>query len=230
MRKLTKVGYVELINWTKLTSAGLRQLVYLNCIVDTHEHLLFRIPSQRLIFFVKHLISQAHDNVPGIQVQTEMMKILKVVVTPIKEIYGVFWEELIDLVQRAWAFLDRIGDDEIPLLHASLRLFQQLKRLKQQESNDDLQDAWSEKQVSLDKGLLNLLIYLQGMALQLGVSYKRGSEISNRHIGRIARSSKDCQCSVGTTIESHNSRFYKPGPRSVSSSGFRVSGLTAVSL
>lgn len=95
-----------------------------------------------------------------------MMKILKFVITPIKEIYGVLWEELIDLVQRTWSLLDKIRDDEIPLLHASLRLFEQLKRLKYQESNDDLQDAWSEKQISLDKGLLKLLICLQGMALQ----------------------------------------------------------------
>ena len=94
------------------------------------------------------------------------MKILKFVVTPIKEIYGVHWEELINLVQRTWSLLDKIRDEEIPLLHASLRLFEQLKRLKNQESNDDLQDAWSENGISLNKGLLKLLICLQGMALQ----------------------------------------------------------------
>lgn len=143
----------------------MHQLVYLNCIVETHEEFLARIPSQRLIFFVKHLISQSHD-MSGIPIQTEMMKILKVVVTPIKEIYGVHWEELINLVQRTWSLLDKIRDEEIPLLHASLRLFEQLKRLKNQESNDDLQDVWSENGISLNKGLLKLLICLQGMALQ----------------------------------------------------------------
>lgn len=105
-----------------------------------------------------------------------MMKILKVVVEPIKEIYGVFWEELIDLVQRTWSSLDKIEDEEIPLLHASLRLFEKLKRLKHQESNDDLQDAWSENQNLLDTGLLKLLICLQGTALQLRMSYEEYSE------------------------------------------------------
>lgn len=169
IRKFTKVSKVEPINRTKLTPAGLDQLVYLNCIVAAHEDFLGRIPSQRLIFFVKNLISQAH-NVSGIPVQTEMIKILKFVITPIKGIYGVFWEELIDLVQRAWSLLDKISDDEIPLLHASLRLFDQLKRLRNQESNDDLQDAWSENQILLDKGLLELLIRLQGMPFQLSTS------------------------------------------------------------
>lgn len=94
------------------------------------------------------------------------MKILKAVLAPIREIYGAFWEELIDIVNTSWSS-DLIEDDKIPLLHASLRLFEQLKKLKFQESNDDLQDAWVEKQESLDKGLLGLLIHLQGMPLLL---------------------------------------------------------------
>ncbi|MCJ1260822.1 hypothetical protein MMC22_000685 [Lobaria immixta] len=151
-------------NFHKKTHEGLLRLVFLNCIVDTHEDFLARIPSQRLIFFVKHLISQANDGMLGISIQTEMMKILKVAIKPIKEIYGVFWEELIDLVQRTWALLDKIRDDDIPLLHASLRLFEQLKRLRHQESNDDLQDAWSENQTLLDKGLLKLLLCLQDIS------------------------------------------------------------------
>ena len=90
---------------------------------------------------------------------------------PIKGIYGVFWEELIDLVQRTWSLLDEIGDDEIQLLHASLRLFAQLKLLKHAESNDDIRDALSETKKSMDQGLLKLLMCLQGMALQLVASF-----------------------------------------------------------
>lgn len=106
-----------------------------------------------------------------------MVKILKFAIAPIKEIYGVFWEELIDLVQRTWSLLDKITDEEIPLLHASLRLFEQLKRLKHQESNDDLQDAWSENQILLDESLLKLLICLQGMALLFSHPYKKVSDL-----------------------------------------------------
>lgn len=134
-----------------------------------------------------------------------MLKILKFAMVPIKEIYGVFWEELIDLVQRTWSLLDKITDEEIPLLHASLRLYEQLKRLKYQESNDDLQDAWSENQILLDKCLLKLLICLQGMALLFRKPYKKCSKSVKRYIRRIPRTSQDCQCSIGAAIESLNS-------------------------
>ena len=150
----------------ELTVVGLRHLIFLNCIIDTHENLITKIPPQRLIFFVKHLISQFQHGKALLPIRIEMMRILKAVLAPIKEIYGVFWEELIDIVKTSW-LINHIKDDEIPLLHASLRLFEQLKKLKSQESNDDLQDAWKEKQESLDEGLLGLLIHLQGMTLVL---------------------------------------------------------------
>ena len=153
----------------KLTVAGFCQLVFLSCIVITHEEFVAKTPPQRLVFFVKHLISQLHQDVLSVPVQTEMMKILKTVLAPIKEIYGVFWNELIDAVKDSWSLVGDITDNKIPLLHASLQLFEQLKRLKSEESNDDLQDAWTQKQDSLEKGLLGLLIQLQGLPEVLNV-------------------------------------------------------------
>lgn len=123
------------------------------------------IPQQRLVFFVKHIISQVSKGISSLAIKTEILKILKVVLPPIKEIYDNFWARVIELVRESWIFNTQISDDEIPNLHASLRLFSTLKRLSAEESNDDLQDTWTDEKGSLFEGLLGLLKKLQGISL-----------------------------------------------------------------
>lgn len=148
----------------RLTITGLRDLVFLNCIVDTREDLVAQIPPLRLIFFAKHVISQFQNQETSPPIQTEMMKILKVALVPFREVSGAFWKDIIDISMSSWSN-DQIKDDEIPLLHASLRLFETLKMLTPQNSNVDLQDCLREKRELLDEGLMKLLTCLQGMSI-----------------------------------------------------------------
>lgn len=164
------VRQAELIGWFKLTSADfLRHLVLLNCIHRLHkDELLANIPKQRLIFLVKHLISKVDSSKPSfLEVQphvlSETMKVLIAVVGPLKETYGVFWEQLMDLALQTWLHSDSTQDNHVSDLFASLQLYELLKKLSHEESNDDLCDAWAENQVSLQSGLLQLLINLSSM-------------------------------------------------------------------
>lgn len=90
---------------------------------------------------------------------------MHVVFPRIKDIYGGFWEQAFEVLQQVWSSQSRFCDDEeLSLLHATLELLSTLRRLKTGDSNDDLQDAWAEKQNSLAQHLLKLLKQLQGMS------------------------------------------------------------------
>lgn len=132
------------------------------------DEFLANIPKQRLIFLVKHLISRTDSSKPSFlevpsHVLSETMKVLVAVLVPLKETYGAFWEQLLDLVLQTWLHPDLTRDNHVSALFASLQLYEQLKKLSHEESNDDLCDAWAENQVSLQRGLLQLLINLSGM-------------------------------------------------------------------
>lgn len=147
----------------------LRRLVLLNCIHRMHDdEFLAKVPKQRLIFLVKHLISQVDSSKPSFikvpsHVLSETMKVLIAVLGPLKETYGAFWEQLLDLVLQTWLRPDLAHDNHISALFAGLQLYEQLKKLNHEESNDDLCDAWAENQASLQRVLLELLTNLSGM-------------------------------------------------------------------
>lgn len=132
------------------------------------DELLAKIPKQRLIFLVKHLISQVDSSKPSfLEVQphviSETMKVLIAVAGPLKEMYGVFWEQLLDLILQTWLHSELTHDNHVSALFASLQLYELLKKLSHGESNDDLCEAWAENQASLQMGLLQLLVNLSGM-------------------------------------------------------------------
>lgn len=156
-------SYFILVTLTiPLTQTGFRQLVFLNCIIKRQEDLVIEIPQQRLVFFVKHVVSQVLKGISSKSIRAEILTSLRAILPPIKDIYDNFWAKIIDFVLELWSSQNQVGDDDIPILHSSLRLFQTLKRLGNEESNDDLEDAWKEKQGLMLEGLLNLLELLQG--------------------------------------------------------------------
>ena len=138
----------------------LMEFVLLNCVIYRPEEYVDEVPQQRLVFFVKHVVEQCQDGLlllPG--VGGEIMKALTAVLPIIKEIYGSFWADLLDIVPQVW--LGHTRDEDIYGIHSSLRLLSLLKRPDMQQSNDDLLDAWIEKRNSVVEGLVGLMIELQ---------------------------------------------------------------------
>lgn len=144
--------------FNKDPSTGQHKLLLLNAILQRLDDLLDEIPQQRLIFFVKHIISElAQATIP---IQTEMMKLLHFFLSPVKDIYGSFWADLFVLLQQIWTA--PINDEALPSLHSSLRLLSLLRKQHMQEGNDDLLDTWTENKGPVAKGLVALMGKAQG--------------------------------------------------------------------
>ena len=121
------------------------------------------VPRQRLVFAIKCVISKMQANAISTLLKTELYKVLAVLLPPVRDIYDSFWAEIFDSLLYSWSKLGPSQDIDIPLVHASLKLLDTLGQMAVQESNDDLQDAWAERQEPLMEALIGLVRKLSGM-------------------------------------------------------------------
>ncbi|KAL5334656.1 hypothetical protein BJX70DRAFT_377556 [Aspergillus crustosus] len=130
---------------------GLRKLSLLNLLVSGEEELnpLASMPTQRLIFFVKHLIQCLQSDQISLALKTEIFKGLTLALPHVKEMYGPHWEELLDILSSTWRDISG-GDGALTVLNSSFRLFTTLESIvKDEDSNDDVKDAWAERKTTL---------------------------------------------------------------------------------
>ena len=145
-----------------LTHLALRHLVILNAIIQNQEGILDDLPQQRLVFLTKHLISSLAREASA-PTTAEILKLLKIVLPTIKGIYGSHWTEILQFISTLWSESRSIDDQQLPVIHSSLRLHATLRSLiGNDEGNDDLDDAWKEALALLSMGMVNLLKQSQG--------------------------------------------------------------------
>lgn len=164
----------------------LKDIVLLNCILYRPEEYVNEIPQQRLVFFVKYVVEQLQDGLllmPGIG--GEIMKALTAVLPMIKNIYGSFWPDLLDIIPQLWS--QNTGDDGIYGIHSSLRTLSLLKRSDVQQSNDDLLDAWTEKKGLVAKGLVELMIKIEGTPDETHQPRRIVNELLSRLLSGLSR-------------------------------------------
>ncbi|EEP82339.1 predicted protein [Uncinocarpus reesii 1704] len=135
---------------------GLRKLIALNALLQGDGDFVEKIPTQRLVFLVKHLVKFLQSEEPSLRLVTEIMKVFRVVLPQLKTIYGSHWADIFAALKTLWES-DKGSDEYLPALHASLRLFSCLRKLASDESNDDLEDAWAASQKSHVEALIGLL-------------------------------------------------------------------------
>ncbi|KAM5483810.1 hypothetical protein McanCB56680_002912 [Microsporum canis] len=135
---------------------ALRQLVTANSLLHGEKNPATNIPTQRLVFLVKHLIVCLQSKKFGPGIIAEILKVLAVVLPLVKDIYGSHWSELFDFLNEFWDKGD-ISDEFLPALYSSLRLFSCLRKLATDDSNEDLEDAWKDAQKSHTENMVNLL-------------------------------------------------------------------------
>jgi len=140
--------------------AILRQLVLLNSLLYRPESYVDEVPKQRLVFFVKHVVEQLQEVLARPEVGAETMRALFEVLPAINDIYGSFWEELLELIPKMWT--PASSDENIYKIHSSLRLLSLLGKADVQQSNDDLLDAWTEKKGSIAEGLVGFMVEIDG--------------------------------------------------------------------
>ena len=110
-----------------------------------------------MVFLVKHLLQCLQSEETSLAVQGEVFQTLSFVLPCISEIYGSHWEECVEILSTIWRETNA-GDEALPVLCSSFRLFTRLKGIVDNEdSNDDVKDAWSDKKAVLFNSLTSTL-------------------------------------------------------------------------
>ena len=149
-------------NYSYLIPLGLRLLVLLNCILYRQDFIASNIPKQRLVFFIKHLVSQCQEHALAGSVRTEIFRVFLIILPCIGDIYGDFWEGILRVIRETWSGLQDVEDSDVPLINSSLRLLSVLRSLVGQEANDELVENWADGASLLSDGLVGLVTRLQG--------------------------------------------------------------------
>lgn len=127
----------------------MRKLALLNILLSGEEDVVSTIPAQRLVFLVKHLLECLKSDIKSFGLRAEITKTLTFVIPGIAELYGSHWEDSMEILGMILEETSG-GEDGLPLLVSSFRLFARLKSMAEgEDSNDDLQDAWSERKTGL---------------------------------------------------------------------------------
>ena len=88
--------------------------------------------------------------------KSEVIKTLSIILPALGEIYGSHWEESMDILNSVLRGTTG-GEEGLPLLVSSFRLFARLKSISESDSNDDVQDAWSDQKASLFNALASII-------------------------------------------------------------------------
>ncbi|EXJ67710.1 uncharacterized protein A1O5_09056 [Cladophialophora psammophila CBS 110553] len=164
---------------------GLQALVLLDLLLNGRSEPLESIPSQRQIFLMQTLVRVAGDAVAGLAYQTMAMKLLEPIVTATKDIYGDHWERSL---QNLLAILQNGNDlnSDLPLVHASLRVYGRLRDLATAEdANEDLVDAWKASQPSLEGSLLHCLNSFNDSSKEIDQPRRITAELLRRQLSHI---------------------------------------------
>lgn len=154
----------ELIARLTTSPSEFSQLMMLNILLANDVSILEKVPQQRLVFLLKSVIGQVQKPKSG-SVLSETLLILAKVIPSVQDIYGEHWEDLINGLTEVWT---TVNMHDVPLIYSSLQVYAALKScLKMEDVNDDLQEAWTAKQIELSTGLLRCLEALNTSSTEL---------------------------------------------------------------
>ena len=140
-----------------LSEQALRPLVLLDILLGGSSEPLEQIPVQRQDFLMQSLLRMISDVSIDSGVRALTFRLLEPVVATISSLYGEHWEQILQSLVVVFQSGNNL-DEDIPLLHASLRLYGRLRSLSESsDANEDLIDAWKTMKESLEEGLLNCL-------------------------------------------------------------------------
>ncbi|MCJ1473647.1 hypothetical protein MMC13_002298 [Lambiella insularis] len=139
---------------------SLQEFVMLNSALRRLQDLehLDGFPQPRLVFFTKHIASQLLEGCKDLPVITEMHKVLALILSLVQDVYGSFWEDVIEILVIGCNSAVREQVHDVPFLHACVKLHETMRRLATTvDQNEDLTEAWSRKQSAATKSLFGLL-------------------------------------------------------------------------
>lgn len=170
---------------------GLSQLVTLNAILS-QDGITESIAKQRLVFFVKHTVPWLDEAHGSVEIRAEVCRALTSLLPLMSDLYGEHWGDILSALSTAWSSTSELQSTEaeasnpIPFTHASLKLYEQLRRLTELEDpNDDLIEAWKETEQSVAAGLINLLKHSQHFPDEFHQPLKMVNEVLARQIAKV---------------------------------------------
>lgn len=131
---------------------SLQKIVMLNMVLQVEGMPLEELPKHRLVFFVQHVSAALHSSIDG-NIKSELMKILATFLPLIQDIFGEFWENILNAIPQALGS----EDSKLPLVHASLRLCSVLLKLVTSHANEDFQESWVDAKPRIAANLLSML-------------------------------------------------------------------------
>ncbi|KAJ4992972.1 hypothetical protein SVAN01_01676 [Stagonosporopsis vannaccii] len=170
---------------------GLKQLVTLNAVL-AQDGITESIAKQRLVFFVKHVVSWLDASHGSIEIRAEVSRALTSLLPLMSDFYGEHWGDILNTLSTAWSSTSELqstqdeGSSPIPFTYASLKLYEQLRKLTGSEDpNDDLIEAWKETEQSVAAGLINLLKHSQHFPDEFHQPLKMVNEVLARQISKV---------------------------------------------
>jgi hypothetical protein len=147
---------------------GLRQLILLNAILQNQDTAAGTIAKQRLVRFVRKVVGWLDTDSTIYPIPAELCRALCVLLPSMSDMYGDHWSGVLAYLVSFWNGLSSLRmpfePALIPLLHAQLRLYNAIRKLKSEETkksederNDDLIEAWAESEQDAGEGLLNMV-------------------------------------------------------------------------
>ncbi|KAI4714059.1 hypothetical protein J4E89_001509 [Alternaria sp. Ai002NY15] len=171
---------------------ALQQLVLLNSVMG-QEGILESIAGPRLMRFVQHVVPWLQEETLSRSVKAELCRALTVLLPLVGDMYGEHWAGILGALAGIWAATKELESNEsgmdspIPLVHASLKLYAQLRTLTQsEEPNDDLLDAWKENEQPVADGLINILKHSQHFPDEFHQPLKMVNDVLARQISKVS--------------------------------------------
>ncbi|KAI1619165.1 armadillo-type protein [Exophiala viscosa] len=169
-----------------MSANGLRSLILLDLLLNGGFEPLEGLPSQRVVFLMQALFRLVTDSSVAPEYQTLAMRLLDPVLTYTKDIYGDHWSQLVECIVSMWCDGNALNED-LPLLHASLRIYARLRTLATSEdSNEDLSDTWNASQESLGEGLLQVLQSFGAQSMQTDQPRRITAELLRRQLSQVS--------------------------------------------
>ncbi|KIW66293.1 hypothetical protein PV04_08490 [Phialophora macrospora] len=167
------------------SSMALRPLVLLDVLLAESPEPMEGIPSQRQNFLMQTLVRMLSEDSAGSDFQTLAIRLLEPVVVAVKDLYGGHWEKIF---QSLAAILQSGSswNEDLPVLHASLRLYGRLRSLaKFDDANEDLVDAWRGAEPILEEGLLDCLSGFSDPLNEINQPSRITAELLGRQLSQI---------------------------------------------
>ncbi|KAF2821605.1 RING zinc finger protein-like protein [Ophiobolus disseminans] len=171
---------------------GLPQFIQLNTLL-AQEGITSSIAKQRLVFFVKHVVPWLQHTDVALPVKAELCRALTTLLPIMSDMYGDHWTNILNSLSAGWASTQELEENEsgmdspIPYVHASLKLYAQLRSLTRlEEPNDDLLDAWKETEQAVANGLINLLKHAQHFPDEFHQPLKMVNDVLARQIAKVS--------------------------------------------